>query len=159
MVYSLKSKTFKNFISHFQHPPSSTANEPDTKKKRKAFLLSPQVKKALPAKPRAKRRSADNVSETNSVPPSRSASSSPDDKRTCNECLKGGYNLEQCVECKLYYHAECHRENDNPTIAEDPKQLQNETKLCPPCQRKQDKIIQESMYLLFKCKIFQIKLI
>lgn len=125
------------------HLPASTLNEPDNKKKRKAFLLSPQVKKALPGK-RTKRRSADNASENNSAPPSRSASRSPDDKRSCNECLKTGLNLEQCEECKLYYHVQCHREEDDPMIAEDPKETLNEVKRCPGCKRKHDKVIKES---------------
>lgn len=125
--------------------PASTLNEPDNKKKRKAFLLSPQVKKALPGK-RTKRRSADNASENNSAPPSRSASRSPDDKRSCNECLKSGLNLEQCDECKLYYHVQCHREEDDPMIAEDPKETLNEVKRCPGCKRKHDKIIKESKF-------------
>ncbi|XP_061389981.1 neurofilament medium polypeptide, partial [Musca vetustissima] len=89
-------------------------HEPEAKKKRKAFLLSPQVKKAIPNK-RNKRRSADNASDVNSAPPSRSASSSPqEDKRTCNECFKGGFILEQCEQCKSHYHPQCQREEDAP---------------------------------------------
>ncbi|XP_037823571.1 uncharacterized protein LOC119611950 [Lucilia sericata] len=129
-----------------EHLPATTQTEPDNKKKRKNFLLSPQVKKALPAK-RTKRRSADNVSETNSAPPSRSTSSSPDEKRSCNECLKTGTNLEQCEECKLYYHPQCHREDDDVMIVEDPKENLNDLKKCPGCKRKHDKAIKEELII------------
>ena len=130
------------FLNLFQQHPTSSLYESENKKKRKAFLLSPQVKKALPAK-RTKRRSRDNASETNSVPPSRSNSSSPDEKRSCNECLKGRNNLEQCEECKFYYHPQCHREEDDAMIGEDPKKSLNDMKKCPGCKRKHDKIVKE----------------
>ncbi|XP_073835652.1 l(3)mbt interacting protein 1 [Musca autumnalis] len=121
-------------------------HEPETKKKRKAFLLSPQVKKAIPNK-RNKRRSADNASDINSAPPSRSASSSPqDDKRTCNECFKGGYILEQCEQCKSHYHPQCQREEDAPTT-QDPKEILSQTKICPTCKRSNDKLLQKEILL------------
>ncbi|XP_013107082.2 immunoglobulin A1 protease autotransporter isoform X1 [Stomoxys calcitrans] len=125
------------------------SNEPEPKKKRKAFLLSPQVKKALPSK-RNKRRSADNASDINSVPPSRSASSSPqDDKRTCNECFKGGYNLEQCDQCKSNYHPQCHREEDevNNATSRDPKEFLKERKLCPVCKKNNAKLIKKEVLI------------
>ncbi|XP_075159374.1 l(3)mbt interacting protein 1 [Haematobia irritans] len=135
---------------HYGSQACSTAsNEPEPKKKRKAFLLSPQVKKALPNK-RSKRRSADNASDINSVPPSRSASSSPqDDKRTCNECFKGGYNLEQCDLCKSTYHPQCHREEDDPISAnsQDSKHLVNESKQCPGCKKANEKLIKKEFLI------------
>lgn len=72
------------------------------------------------------------------MPPSRSTSSSPDDKRSCNECLKGGDALEQCEECKQYYHQKCVREEDDPMLMQDSKKLpadSAELKLCPRCKK------------------------
>lgn len=141
-VLLLENWTFFSFQSQ-----AAAANETEpTKKKRKAFLLSPHVKKALPNK-RNKRRSADNTSDVNSVPPSRSASSSPqDDKRTCNECFKGGYILEQCDLCKSNYHPQCHREEDEPmTTSHDPKDILSEPKICPSCKRNNDKMIKKGL--------------
>lgn len=122
-------------------------SEPEAKKKRKAFLLSPQVKKAAIPNKRNKRRSADNASDVNSAPPSRSASSSPqDDKRTCNECFKGGYILEQCEQCKSHYHPQCQREEDVPAnVTQDPKEILSETKTCPACKRSNDKLLQKGL--------------
>ena len=69
------------------------------------------------------KRSRDNAFKTNSVIPSRSNSSSPDEKRSCNECLKCRNNLEQYEECKFYHHPQCHREEDDAVIGKNPRRV------------------------------------
>uniref|UniRef100_A0A1B0G422 PHD-type domain-containing protein n=1 Tax=Glossina morsitans morsitans TaxID=37546 RepID=A0A1B0G422_GLOMM len=126
-------------------PPTAAIEQSDSKKKRKAFLLSPQVKKTLPNK-KAKRRSAEKIDdaayERSLAPPSRSVSSSPDDKRDCNECLKSGGILEQCDACKFFYHPTCHhKEND----CEEINTLKTEVKLCPTCRKIQEQMLEKEL--------------
>uniref|UniRef100_A0A1B0B039 PHD-type domain-containing protein n=1 Tax=Glossina palpalis gambiensis TaxID=67801 RepID=A0A1B0B039_9MUSC len=126
-------------------PPTVPVEQSDSKKKRKAFLLSPQVKKTLPNK-KAKRRSAEKIDdaayERSLAPPSRSVSSSPDDKRDCNECLKSGGILEQCDACKFFYHPTCHhKEND----CEEINPLKTEVKLCPTCRKIQEQLLEKEL--------------
>uniref|UniRef100_A0A1B0A3I4 PHD-type domain-containing protein n=1 Tax=Glossina pallidipes TaxID=7398 RepID=A0A1B0A3I4_GLOPL len=128
-------------------PPTAAIEQSDSKKKRKAFLLSPQIKKTLPNK-KAKRRSAEKIDdaayERSLAPPSRSVSSSPDDKRDCNECLKSGGILEQCDACKFFYHPTCHhkeKEND----CEEINSLKTEVKLCPTCRKIEEQMLEKEL--------------
>uniref|UniRef100_A0A1A9X399 PHD-type domain-containing protein n=1 Tax=Glossina brevipalpis TaxID=37001 RepID=A0A1A9X399_9MUSC len=126
-------------------PPTTSIEQSEPKKKRKAFLLSPQVKKALPTK-KAKRRSAEKIDEATYecplVPHSRSVSSSPDDKRDCNECLKSGGVLEQCNDCKFFYHPTCHHEEND---CEEVNKLKTEVKVCPTCKKIQEQLLEKEL--------------
>uniref|UniRef100_A0A1A9VC06 PHD-type domain-containing protein n=1 Tax=Glossina austeni TaxID=7395 RepID=A0A1A9VC06_GLOAU len=126
-------------------PPTAAIEQSDSKKKRKAFLLSPQIKKTLPNK-KAKRRSAEKIDdaayERSLAPPSRSVSSSPDDKRDCNECLKSGGILEQCDACKFFYHPTCHHEEND---CEEINTLKTEVKLCPTCRKIQEQMLEKEL--------------
>lgn len=72
----------------------------EDKKRRRAFLLSPQIKRGLQTR-KPKRTAVDKNSESGA---SRSSSSSPDDKRACNECLKGGGK-----DAKLHFYINIYR--------------------------------------------------
>ncbi|XP_053948063.1 uncharacterized protein LOC128856773 isoform X1 [Anastrepha ludens] len=115
---------------------------PPPEKKRKAFLLSPQIKRVLQSK-RPKRSNAEKSEDTL---PSRSSSSSPDEKRCCNECLKSGDCFDQCIECKGYYHQLCHPEDDEKsTTYKKASVLENtQQKLCPACRRSQSRLVNKA---------------
>ncbi|XP_017467749.1 PREDICTED: uncharacterized protein LOC108360099 [Rhagoletis zephyria] len=101
---------------------------PPPEKKRKAFLLSPQIKRDL----QSKRPKRPNIEKNEDIVTSRSSSSSPDEKRCCNECLRSGGCFEQCVECKGYYHQLCQTEYHE----EIDSKIQNmQLCLCPACRR------------------------
>ncbi|XP_067634610.1 uncharacterized protein Lint-1 isoform X2 [Eurosta solidaginis] len=106
---------------------------PPPEKKRKEFLLSPEVKRVL----QSRRPKRGNAEKNEDAIPSRSSSSSPDEKRYCNECLKNGGCFEQCTECKCYYHQLCHKEeNYKGNNYKGALVLQSkQRKLCPACRR------------------------
>lgn len=113
---------------------------PPPEKKRKTFLISPQVKRVLQSK-RPKRINSDK-NENQAQAQSRSSSSSPDEKRCCNECLKSGGCFDECLECKGFYHQLCHIEEDEKTIDHTNVPVQENVlqNLCPACKRQRSSL-------------------
>ncbi|XP_018804875.1 PREDICTED: uncharacterized protein LOC108978841 isoform X1 [Bactrocera latifrons] len=111
---------------------------PPPEKKRKAFLISPQVKRVL----QSKRPKRTNTEKNENQAPSRSSSSSPDEKRCCNECLKSGGCFDECLECKGYYHQICHIEEEEKTTDHSNVPVQGNVlqKLCPACKRQRSSL-------------------
>ncbi|XP_039960017.1 uncharacterized protein LOC126758255 [Bactrocera neohumeralis] len=111
---------------------------PPPEKKRKAFLISPQVKRVL----QSKRPKRTNTDKNENQAPSRSSSSSPDEKRCCNECLKSGGCFDECLECKGYYHQLCHIEEDEKTTDHSNVPVQGNVlqNLCPACKRQRSSL-------------------
>ncbi|XP_037935757.1 uncharacterized protein LOC119669804 isoform X2 [Teleopsis dalmanni] len=128
---------------------NNSASSVEEKKKRQPSWLSPQPKK------RTKRRSADKQDDINS---SRSNSSSPNDKRACNECLKGGGCLDQCAECQLYYHDSCHHEDDIEKILPDKDSYEiDNIKRCPRCKRAMSEELEKGVEFVNLRQKFQLK--
>lgn len=112
---------------------------PPPEKKRKTFLISPQVKRVL----QSKRPKRINTDKNENQAPSRSSSSSPDEKRCCNECLKSGGCFDECLECKGYYHQLCHIEEDEKSIelTNVPMQENVLQNVCPACKRQRSSLL------------------
>uniref|UniRef100_W8CCV3 Uncharacterized protein n=1 Tax=Ceratitis capitata TaxID=7213 RepID=W8CCV3_CERCA len=124
---------YNNERADFHYGRIEYGSYPPPEKKRKTFLLSPQVKRVLQSK-RPKRVVVEK-NETTSL--SRSSSSSPDEKRRCNECFKSDDCFDMCSECNGYYHQMCHIE-ETAEISGHKSDLvskKNLPKLCPACKR------------------------